>query len=330
MKKVLILFLVIESIFCFNLFANDTYFFTSGGSLRPTAEADTVIRMKEEVINIVCDNQYYEVTVDFDFENLGEEVTLSVGFPFFEVGVGGHGKIYDFSCWTNDVKTDYKDMLLERNFSNTNYDEPELVNAYVRDVTFAKNSVTKTRVSYKSEYGFDTDGRIIKYLYGTGSSWYGTIGKITVIVENNLPYSYIFGKSDTWKKIADNKWKAVFYDVEPEYTECFTFHTDDILHDTGPKCFPAYFPFTENKINPDWIDGYTTAQLRILRNTIYALHGYSFKSKELQEFFADRGKYWNPKYEINPDFSEDELSEVEKYNINLIYTEEKRREKIKY
>ena len=79
------------------------------------------------------------------------------------------------------------------------------------------------------------------------ATWKDTIGKITVIVENNRPYDYIFGKSETWKRIADNKWQAIFYDVEPEYRECFTFHTHNILHDTGPKCFPAYFPYIKQK-----------------------------------------------------------------------------------
>lgn len=331
MKKSLFLIFILGFVLNSNFFANDTYFFTSGGNLQPTTEKNISIRMKEEVINIVCEKNYYKVTVDFDFENTGNGTTLSVGFPFFEVGVGGHGKIFDFECWTNGIKTEYKDMLIDREFSNTNYggnfDEPELINAYVREITFPKNSITKTRITYKSEYGRDTGGYIIKYLYGTGSSWKDTIGKITVIVENNLPYDYIFGKSETWKRIADNKWQAIFYNVEPEYKECFTFHTDNILHDTGPKCFPAYFPYIKQKAQSSWFEGYTSAQLRILRNTIYALHGYNFKSEDLKKFFTEWGQYWNPEYKVNPNFSEDDLSEIEKYNINLILAEEKRRQK---
>lgn len=202
MKKSLFLIFILGFVLNSNIFANDTYFFTSGGNLQPTTEKDISIRMKEEVINIVCENNYYKVTVDFDFENTGNETTLSVGFPFFEVGVGGHGKIFDFECWTNGIKTEYKDMLIDREFSNTNYggkfDEPELINAYVREISFPKNSITKTRITYKSEYGLDTGGYIIKYLYGTGSSWKDTIGKITVIVENNRPYDYIFRNLETY------------------------------------------------------------------------------------------------------------------------------------
>ena len=99
MKKSLFLIFILGFVLNSNIFANDTYFFTSGGNLHPTTEKDISIRMKEEVINIVCENNYYKVTVDFDFENTGNETTLSVGFPFFEVGVGGHGKIFDFECW---------------------------------------------------------------------------------------------------------------------------------------------------------------------------------------------------------------------------------------
>ena len=85
MKKSLFLIFILGFVLNSNIFANDTYFFTSGGNLHPTTEKDISIRMKEEVINIVCEKNYYKVTVDFDFENTGNETTLSVGFPFFTV-----------------------------------------------------------------------------------------------------------------------------------------------------------------------------------------------------------------------------------------------------
>jgi len=45
----------------------------------------------------------------------------------------------------------------------------------------------------------------------------------------------------------------------------------------------------------------------------------------LEEYFTKVGKYWNPPYKVNPDFSEDELTEIEKANIKNLLEEEKRR-----
>ena len=323
MKKRLICYFI-SCLLSFNLFANDTYFFTSGGNLRPADDGNTSIQMNEEVIHIVCEPDYYQVSVDFEFKNPGKETSLSVGFPFFEAGIGGHGKIFDFECWTNGRKEDYKDMLIDRSFSNSDFDSPKLVNAYVRQITFAEKSVTRTKVSYKSEYGHDDNSRIIKYLYGTGSSWANKIGKISVIVENNLPHEFISLQSEPWKRIADNKWRAVFYNTEPSYTDCFTFNAQSIFHDYGPKSFPAYFPYTTKKASAEQISCYTINQLRLVRNTIYALHGYDFQSPELNNFFSDWGRYWSTEYKVNPDFSEDDFSEIEKYNIQLFKSEETR------
>lgn len=332
MKKYFLALICVFYMGC--IYANDTYFYTSGGNLIPAEEKDISVQMKSEVISIVLQPEYYEVTVDFDFYNSGKAVELLVGFPFFEVGIGGHGKFYDFKCWTNDELTDFSDKPLERNFSNNNYKDPQLEKAYTRTIKFPQKASTKTRVYYKSEYGYDTDGYIVNYLYGTGSSWRDVIGEMTVILENNLKYSRpndfkLPGEISAFKPIADNKWEAHFYNIEPEYKECITIHAKDILDDTGPKCFPGYgYKFRDKDAQPEWLFWYTSPQLRIARNTVYALHGYDFKSEDLKSLFTEWGKNWNPNYKVNLNFSEEELSEREKKNIKLIYAEEQRRKKL--
>ena len=330
MKKNLVSILIF--LFAGFVFANDTYFFTSGGNLVPAEEKDISVEMKSELITIVLQPGYYEVTVDFEFYNHDKKVDLLVGFPYFEAGIGGHGKLYDFKCWTNGELKDYSDEPIIRKFSNNNYDAAELENAYTRNITFPAKSVTKTKVNYKSEYGYDTEGCLIHYLYGTGSSWKNTIGEMTLILENNLPYSkpngfgLPEGDSTQFAHIADNKWEAHFTNLEPDYTDCIKIHAIDILEDTGPKAFPCYgYKFRDVKAEQSWLRWYTKPQLRILRNTIYALHGYDFKSEDLKKLFNDWGSHWYPRYQVNPDFTEAELTETERYNIQLLYQEEQRR-----
>lgn len=329
MKKVFLLILAL--LFGGVIFANDTYFFTSGGNIFCAEDKDISVQMESEVIALTLQPDYYEVTVDFNFYNTGKTVELLVGFPFFEAGIGGHGKIYDFKCWTNGELTDFSDQPIIMEFSNTNFNGEELQNAYTRKVVFPAKKVTKTKVYYKSEYGQDTEGVIVKYLYGTGSSWKDDIGEITLIIENNLPYSRPVGfelpeNGTSFVRLEDNKWQAKFYNVAPEYTDCITINARNILDDTGPRAFPSYgYTFSKKKAQPEWLFWYTKPQLRILRNTIYALHGYSFKSQDLKELFTSWGKYWHPAYKENPDFSENELSEIEKYNAKLLLEEENRR-----
>lgn len=333
MKK-LFFFIIIFCTAVINVFANDTYFFMSGGNLIPTTEKDTSVQMKSEVISISLEEKYYQVTVDFNFINHGEQAELLVGFPFFEAGIGGHGNIYDFKCWTNDELTDYSDFPLEHNFSNLDYTGENLQNAYVRKITFPPKSTTKTRVSYKSEYGYDTEGVIVKYLYGTGITWKNKIEDIELILNNNMKYSCprtiqmgdITNIENSFSRLADNKWHAHFKNVEPEYTDCFSIYCSDILYDVGPKAFhKENFMCYYTKVSEKTLYWYTKPQLRILRNTIYALHGYAFKSQDLKELFETWGKYWYPNYEINPSFSESEFTENEKYNIEFILKEEKKR-----
>lgn len=56
------------------------------------------------------------------------------------------------------------------------------------------------------------------------------------------------------------------------------------------------------------------SQLRILRNAIYARHGYRFKDAGLRQFFNAQPWYNGYRSEI----SESELNKFEKYNINFI------------
>ena len=55
------------------------------------------------------------------------------------------------------------------------------------------------------------------------------------------------------------------------------------------------------------------SDLRILRNLVYAKHGYKFKSEDLDKIFSEFD--W---YKVNPNFSEKEFSEKEKQLIQTI------------
>lgn len=71
----------------------------------------------------------------------------------------------------------------------------------------------------------------------------------------------------------------------------------------------------------------TTKELRLLRNEIFARHGYIFKSQDLQDYFA-HNKWYKPDFK-NVDSL---LTEIDKSNIQLILnieTQLKQKEKVK-
>ena len=64
--------------------------------------------------------------------------------------------------------------------------------------------------------------------------------------------------------------------------------------------------------------GMSNAELRRLRNAVYARHGRLFDTPELQRYFDSR-----PWYTRRFDYSDRELSSVDKTNVNLIMLAEK-------
>ena len=71
---------------------------------------------------------------------------------------------------------------------------------------------------------------------------------------------------------------------------------------------------TKKRLTADDLKGYTKAQLRLMRNTVYAAHGRKFKSADLQKYFSQFSWY---KPTVN-DVSLNALSDIEKANVTLI------------
>lgn len=70
---------------------------------------------------------------------------------------------------------------------------------------------------------------------------------------------------------------------------------------------------TTEALPPETFEGLFIEDLRVLRNEIYARHGRVFKDAKLQKIFTDMA--W---YKPNPDFKDDQLSEIEVKNLASI------------
>ena len=80
------------------------------------------------------------------------------------------------------------------------------------------------------------------------------------------------------------------------------------------------FPSDKRLISEQYLDNLTKDEVALVRNEIYARHGYIFNSEYYQQYFAS--KSW---YRPNPGFSEEMFSEIEKMNKTTIVEYEKSR-----
>lgn len=91
-----------------------------------------------------------------------------------------------------------------------------------------------------------------------------------------------------------------------------------------PDDFFAYdglkFSALGSKLSSADLEKLSKAQLRLMRNAVYARHGRTFKSTDLQSLWECYA--W---YKKNPAYSDELLTDIDKYNIRLIKMFEERR-----
>ena len=80
------------------------------------------------------------------------------------------------------------------------------------------------------------------------------------------------------------------------------------------------FSKLDSKLTAEDLQDLDKAQLRLMRNAVYARHGRTFKSVDLQSL-------WNcyTWYKVNPNYSDELLTDIDKYNIKLIQQYEAQR-----
>lgn len=299
MKKLLFV-LSILGLVSLQLFADDTIYGLRSGALVQITEKHPSVYMLNEVINIDAYESYYEVSVDFLFYNDSKAQELTLGFPVTEFY--GNGTLYDFEFQFNG-KTQ------QRNFTPIAQNETELYktrNAYTIPVTF-EPGLTTTKVKYKNSYGTTP---FIGYYYGSGAAWKGKIQSVELYLTNHTTTKYIRTDYETklpLEIISDNTLYGCMKDVSPDPKDCFGFIILDFATNRGKKKPDI------NSLKPGKNEYYTKSQYRILRNTIYAAHGYTFKSEDLSNYFSKAS--W---YKINPSYSDAELSIEEKDYIEKL------------
>jgi hypothetical protein len=158
-----------------------------GPSIEILDNEDTNIKMQSEVINIIIHEEYYEITVEFDFYNEGSDETVLIGFPveswsFIEYEYI-HENIFDFMSYING------ELISEYIVKEEEYKELYFIikkTWYLREILFPEKSHTYSTVTYRvlNQY-YLGDFADVGYIFGTGRNWKDKIGKMTVYITHD-------------------------------------------------------------------------------------------------------------------------------------------------
>ena len=163
----------------------------------------------------------------------------------------------------------------------------------------------------KEVKGFAEDGKSHSYTFGNE---YETPVNIIILDDGR---SFRVEKSDNGLLIR----KCTYYSSEDLWTDGNTYATPQrirYLFEAGN--ISGDFPFTAlQPMTCGQIEHFTRKELRLMRNEIYARHGMRFRSADLQKHFE--AKAW---YTPTTDDVSEQLSEIERINIEMIRQIEKR------
>ncbi len=354
MKKIVLLLLIsLSSVM--SVAADDARVFRIGGSVGKLADGeefyqlgqDEDIVMTAEHVLITMYDDYYTVAAKFWLKNEGKEKTVPIGFPEHL------GELLDFCSYVNGKKVDIA-KYSDNSEDLLDYD----ASWYVKQVHFSDGQTNITQITYRSIYGivntgfyFGMDGSL-PYVYGTGKSWKGSIGKITIDVKNLSNKRYVMGYNFLRKRYGTHDCDGVDFKNVSDDTVSFKWISPDTFRIEAENIEPESdgdninfnlhnFKYTniegylesypgENPINArvEFTKGFlksnlcfmTEPQLRLARNDFYALYGRKFQNKEIKAFYESIEGY-----KVNPNYSDELIPTEEKQIINRIIEIEKER-----
>jgi hypothetical protein len=315
------------------VFADDTLVVSSGDTLHPIKSID--IKMQKEVLMINYGPNNWTVDVEYEFFNAGLAREEQIAFVSANMTYSKNDNRYssdlgDFSTLVNGEKIEAQKKADKENDQDF----------YLYKMRFNKGiNYIKHHYSLMGAYIFNPLSRGFFYKLTTGGNWAGgNIGdlKITVnlpvavfvtqynkfftvdgtcrlgqsnIGEDENPIKYTFINNGNISFLAQNYTPQEDIHIEIEGTG-IVLRKEIIL--VAPAINMQMLIYGDLADQADKLKNLNKQQLSLLRNAIYAWHGYSFKNAELTSFFSKYAWY------IPLEAQEIELSTEEKNNVDLI------------
>jgi hypothetical protein len=305
-------------------YGNDGSYLTHGSVIYPIKE--NKISLDKEILSFSVRDKICQVDILFEFNNpdnidrkvlMGFQAPTAVGDVPDELS--NTNQIFDFRIIANEKILPYtikaaecEDCeLKEPKDFHFLQDYPGIL-VYLFEFTF-KPGINKINHSYAFPASTDVYiEQLYNYILTTGAKWAGgTIKNFTVQFDlGPNKYFYvedIFGKNANWSIIGSGKVTHKKFDYNYDDScrlvrvlsgklqiETKDFKpTKNIEFGIISSTSFVTFPIDLDKDNVFSIDNLflsdeikSKEELKILRNTVYAQHGYAFKTKDLQDYFS--------------------------------------------
>ena len=320
MKHILISLLFVFSIATSK--ANDAFLGSRGGNVFPIIRNES-IRMVKEEIKVVMGKDSCKVYCKFWFKNLGTKAeNVFMGFPdYFENMTEISNPLRGFTCSVNGHKTAF-----DKRTQTTEVDNIPDLKQYEKwfcwNVNFKPGETVLVENTYNGDLGGSADGTCsFSYLIGTAQTWSSTIANGKVIFD----YSKIASKAfvDTTFYSDRTLPKGLERSI---YNDSTVFSYNNYLpkwNETLKVNLLCYWKcpyggsqevFTESPILGNiMVKTLNQQTLRLMRNEVFARHGYIFNDTELKNYFTSQS--W---YKPNPTFNPNQLNEFEQLFLKYL------------
>lgn len=308
MKKILVFLLLYP---CF-LFANDAALGSRGGNVFPVFHFKNVSMVKE-IITIKLERSENKVNCKFWFKNSGKDETgILMGFPDYMYGPASESMpIRNFTCQVQNVlvETDQFSQV-----SNPDSDTSlRFYNKwYTWYVSIKPGETIFVENNYVGDWGASLSGnQFFDYLIGTAKTWDGPIGSGRVVFDySDLASQLFMDTSYMYNADLPEGMRRTQYEdstvfsytsYAPEWEEVLTVSFWSFWDVRFDQVYSSEYNPLESIPFPD-----SAKLLRIMRNEIYARHGYVFNDQELLAYFEK--KRW---YKPDPKFNAEDMNVVE-------------------
>jgi len=275
--------------------------------------------MEREVINIKMKRDSCFVSCKFWFKNESKNPSeLLVGFPDnMEDPSGGTRPLKRFTC-----KVAGKETKVGHFNSITTVDADTSIRWYDSwfcwTVPFKELETVQIENSYTGEWSKRIDGTFFfEYLIGTAKTWKGTIGNGKVVFDFSELASKLFLDTTYYsdnklpmgmkRKIYNDSIVFSYNDYMPEWDEYLNVTLWSYWAPPFQRIDSNNNPFVYMKLKRSKLD------LKIMRNEIYARHGYVFKDTELRNYFEKQS--W---YKRDDEFSIENLNNYEMLFVDFL------------